>query len=373
MWESISMNREGQPARALSSQSGELRINWGVSIFLTAVFVIIGVVLITGVIGGSAGRSTTLPLGIAFVVLPFALIIPGVLIIRHQRERRARLETAGIQATAKILSISTTGSEFGVGNYGAKMLLEITPPDGSPYQVKKRMYLNVADFAAFQQGAVLPILIDPKNPRKFIFGAGARLSPTALTTAAWGSTPGGSPLAQAHPQFIQGQQAIDLLKSLGLGNLATGAGNVSVNVNPDESIADLQNAQRTGGLAPDGQVVYSASPAGEEQSKIQEIIDQADYEVLANGVTANATILTVNDMGIKVAGNNPAMKMRVEVFPEKHDPFTAEVAGFVNEASVHKLQPGRKLLVKFDPSDTSKVAIYHTAPDEPAEEPRVIE
>lgn len=377
------MSAKRQLARMIAGQSGELRINWGVAVVLSVVFIGTGIVLVTGVVGGSEGAFVTRPLGISFIVMPIALIGVSLAIKKVQEGRRQNMEKKGIPATARLISIESTGSRFGESSYGMKMVLEITPPGGKPYRVKKRQFINVSEISAFQPGAVFPVLVDPKNPNKFIFGTSPR---TATVTApagiqSWVSPTGqaappgpqawGGPASQAAPgtQFLQGPQAAQLLQSLGLGGLASGASSVSVTIDTDESLGHLQQAQQSGGLAPDGQVQLVASTGGDEHEKIQKIIDQADYEVLAHGETAESTILEVRELGIEVSGN-PAVDMLVEVRPMGRVPFKAEVSGFVNRVSRHKLQVGNKLIVKYDPTDTTKVAIYHTGPDEGASPPR---
>ncbi|MFH1149745.1 MAG: hypothetical protein V1748_04660 [Actinomycetota bacterium] len=359
--------------KAVANQSGELQINWTVMIVIAAIFVAVGIALVSGVVGGGEGASVTVPLGISFIVLPFVLVGGTLLVMNIQKGRRARLEKYGIPGTAKLLSVNPTGSEFGQGSYGMKMEFEMTPSRGPAYRARDSRFINVSEMAAFQPGAVFPVLIDPKNRKKFIFDTrGQTVSPSVpLQYQPMG--PGTGPPPAPGTQFFQGQQATQLLQGLGLGHLAAGANSLSVSVNTDESINQLQDAMRSGGIAPDGQVRTVISSGGADLDSIQKIIDQSDYEVLAHGETAESTILEVTDLGLKVAGDNPAIQMLVEVHPAGRPPFKADVYGFANAASRHKLQVGRKLIVKFDPADTTKVAIYHTGPDEGPPSPRVIQ
>lgn len=340
----------------VADESGEIVIHWGTAIFLVIGFVTVGTLILLRVFpGAEEDSSLPLVLGIFFIALPFVGIGIAASIMMMQKARRANLEEAGIPATARVLSLDTTGTQSGADAFGVKAELEITPRGGEPYRLKKHMYLNVAEMASFQPGNVLSVIIDPKNRKKFIFG-------TAREPAAPGTLAAG-PAAPAPSSPAPGDGA-RFLEGLGLGGLAAGAGNISVNVSTDASVADLQKALQAGALAPGSQVQYSFSTGGAEQNKIQEVIDQADYDVLAGGETAESTILEVTDLGIRAGGNNPAVKMLVEVEPHGREPFRAEVVGFVNQASFSKLQTGNKLTVKFDPADTTRVTICHTGPEE---------
>lgn len=374
-----------------ADESGEITINWGAAVFLTIGFVGMGTAMVLGAFSGPEDGSTPFLLGIFFIALPFVLIGFAAFIMMRQKARRANLEETGIPAIARVLALNTTGSQSGPA-FGVKTEIEITPRGGNPYRLKKHMYLNVAEMGAFQPGSIQPVIIDPKNRKKFIFGTTRIPDAPGTMSSSWGSAPDGGksrpqPLSPAGPvatdafspapgdgaRSLQGQQAVQLLESLGLGSLTAGAGNVSVNLNADASVAAIQKALQAGLLAPGSQVQYSFSTVGEEQDKIQEVIDQADYDVLATGETAESTILEVTDLGVRTGGGNPAMKMLLEVHPHGRDPFRAEVTGFVNQVSVGKLKVGKKLTVKFDPADTTRVTICHTGPEKGPEGYSVIE
>ncbi|MBU1669656.1 MAG: Mu transposase C-terminal domain-containing protein [Actinobacteria bacterium] len=362
-----------QLRKALCDQCGELQVNWTVMILITAVFVGTGIALVAGLFGGEEGAFVTMPLGISFIALPFVLIGVLLLVMNAQKSGRERLEKYGIPGTARLVSINPTGSEFGVGSYGMKMEFEVTPSRGPAFKVKKSQFVNVSDMAAFQPGAVFPVLIDPKKRKRFIFDNRQQQAAGPSIPLQFQPMGPGTGTVAPGTQFFQGQQAAQLLAGLGLGGLAAGATNLSVNLDTDSSVTELQEALRAGGIAPDGQVQTVISSGGADLDSIQKIIDQSDYEVLAHGETAESTILEVTDLGLKVAGDNPAIQMLVEVHPAGRQPFKADVYGFANAASRHKLQVGRKLIVKFDPADITKVAIYHTGPDEGQPSPRVIE
>ena len=83
--------------------------------------------------------------------------------------RRSKLSGsgAGIPAQATIVSLAETGWTV-QSNYGiAKALLQVEPPDGGkPYEVTTRIMMNRFDYAAYQPGTRIDVLVDPRDRRK---------------------------------------------------------------------------------------------------------------------------------------------------------------------------------------------------------------
>jgi hypothetical protein len=74
-----------------------------------------------------------------------------------------------------------------------------------------------------------------------------------------------------------------------------------------------------------------------------------------------ARIMQATPMGFTVNGNNPAMELLVEVEPAGRPNSSAAPRASFAEASVPKYQPGKSIYVKFDPADTTAVAIDRSA------------
>jgi hypothetical protein len=79
-------------------------------------------------------------------------------------------------------------------------------------------------------------------------------------------------------------------------------------------------------------------------------------KILATGLPAQATILEVRDTGVTV-NNNPQIKLILQVTPQTGMPYQAEVKLLISRLETYKYQSGMVLPVKYDPNDTSKIAI----------------
>ena len=113
-----------------------------------------------------------------------------------------------------------------------------------------------------------------------------------------------------------------------------------------------------GGAAAGG-YVQPTMQAGQAEQMLRQI-DANNQAILANGVSAPATVLMYTPMGINVNGHNPAASLMVEVRPNGQPSFQAECKGVIAEQSVAKYQPGSTIYVKYDPNDTTRVSIDHS-------------
>lgn len=82
---------------------------------------------------------------------------------------------------------------------------------------------------------------------------------------------------------------------------------------------------------------------------------------MTNGEEAAATIITSWDKGYTVNGLNPMMGFTLEVIPDERPGFTAQALGPVQQNSVHKYQPGQKVMVRYNPSDTDRIILTGTS------------
>jgi len=90
--------------------------------------------------------------------------------------------------------------------------------------------------------------------------------------------------------------------------------------------------------------------------------EQANQALRQNGEPAQAKILQAQGLGVMVNGNNPAMRLLLEVYPANRPAFQAEAIAVVAQASIPNYQPDKMVFVKFDPNDITKVAIDHSQP-----------
>jgi hypothetical protein len=85
--------------------------------------------------------------------------------------------------------------------------------------------------------------------------------------------------------------------------------------------------------------------------------DKTNRKIAETGRSSRAIVLKYEELGANVNGNNPAVKLLLEVLAEDRARFKAEAIGVLKEASVPKFQPGEEIEVKYDTADISKVAI----------------
>lgn len=78
--------------------------------------------------------------------------------------------------------------------------------------------------------------------------------------------------------------------------------------------------------------------------------------VLQTGVSAPAVILSVQDTGVTM-NDNPQARIRLRVMPMGGEAFEAEVTQIIGRFQVAMVVPNGSAMVKYDPSDKTKVAI----------------
>jgi len=81
----------------------------------------------------------------------------------------------------------------------------------------------------------------------------------------------------------------------------------------------------------------------------------------ATGVAAEATVLRIWDTGITV-NHDPVIGMEVEVRPGEGKSWKATIPkSLISRLDVPRFQPGSVVDVRYDPHDTSRVALdmYH--------------
>jgi len=79
-----------------------------------------------------------------------------------------RIAQSGIPGQGRILNVQQTGTYIN-NNPVADILLEVHPSNGQqPYQTNVRRIVSLFQISQFQQGAVLPVKIDPADPTKVV-------------------------------------------------------------------------------------------------------------------------------------------------------------------------------------------------------------
>ncbi|HEY3291005.1 MAG TPA: DUF3592 domain-containing protein, partial [Anaerolineae bacterium] len=112
-----------------------------------------------------------------------------------------------------------------------------------------------------------------------------------------------------------------------------------------------------------GGMQAGAAPSPAATAQLQATLkaqDDANQQLIATGQPAKATVLAYTPTGINVNGSNPYVSLSLQVMPDARAPFVAQAQGVVAAQSVSKFQPGSVIYVRFDPNDTTRVAIEHS-------------
>lgn len=211
-------------------------------------------------------------------------------------------------AEAVVIEVHETGVTVNDVYPMAGLTLEVRPQGRAPYRAEVKWLIDRFQIPQFQPGAVIPVLIDPKDPDNVALGGSGPSTPgEEQKKVGWGATPGGA-----------------------------AAGGVQA-----------------------GAVAAQGSPEQQAEQMLKQNED-AMKPVLASGVAAEATVVSATPLNIFVNGSNPAMKLRVEVHPATGPKFQADTIGVISAASVSRFEPGDVIHVKYDPNDLTKVAIDHS-------------
>jgi hypothetical protein len=93
--------------------------------------------------------------------------------------------------------------------------------------------------------------------------------------------------------------------------------------------------------------------------------EQIYNQIRMTGEEAPATIISMMDTGVRIGDNASMLRFRVEVSPRNRPSFQAETQNAISDASRPKFVPGATIYMKFNPQDTSQVAIDHAPVEAP--------
>lgn len=267
-----------------------MKMNWG---------------MIIGLIGGAIG------LVVGFIaVLSTKAILPAIImvvvvgimgtvfwkVLFGPMMLSRRLAKSGFATTARVVEVHDTGVTVNNAPQ-VKMLLEVTPPNGSTYLVETKQLISRLQTSMFQPGSMIPVLIDLNDKNSIVLnyegsgGASGQTSsyaPNMVTIGPWA----GMSQADAERKLVD--------------------------------------------------------------------IDAKNKEIFAYGTSSKAIVTKYTWLGIYVNGNNPASELEFEVMPADRPAFHGKTIGVFMETSVPKYQVGEEIYVKYDPNDISKVTIEHS-------------
>jgi 3D (Asp-Asp-Asp) domain-containing protein len=136
---------------------------------------------------------------------------------------------------------------------------------------------------------------------------------------------------------------------------------LEVKYDPANSKKVVISAIIAGSAGMGGMAQQAPSPAATAQ--LQATLQQQDalnQQIIATGEAAKATVLGITATGITMNGNNPYVALNLQVIPASRAPFIAQTQAVIAAQSVQRYQPGAVIAVRFDPQDTTRVAIEHS-------------
>ncbi len=279
--------------------------------------------LIGFLIGMAAVIAVSPWFGIILTVVSIAFVYFCIRMFFGSMIRQEALMKSGVQAEATIVEVKETGMTVNEIYPVVKLVLEVRPPEGQPFRVETKELINRFEIPTFQPGAVLPVLYDPKNPKKVAVGTKESLDSGRGQT----QLPAAGALEPEMMRMVQ-----DFIGNQDPEKMRT-AQDLIENLDPEKM-------RMTGEFL------------AQENEK--------SAEIRATGKPARAKILVATPLGINVNGNNPAMTFMLEVHPEGEPAFQAQTTGIISEASVPKFQPGGEIFVKYDPNDKTRVSLDHS-------------
>ncbi len=79
-------------------------------------------------------------------------------------------------------------------------------------------------------------------------------------------------------------------------------------------------------------------------------------QLIKNGLSAEGIIVSIEDTGNRF-NDQPQVKVTVDVQPKNDSAFKAAAKMIVSPVHLPQFQPGKKVQVRYDPADPSKIAI----------------
>jgi hypothetical protein len=142
---------------------------WGTWVVLLAPGVVALVIGILHPVARTSDDSMTLRMfGILWIVLQLLIMGAIFAFMNRQKRRAVYFRENGIPGSATILAADTTGTTVN-DMPQIELQLEIEAPGRDRYTITDRRCWNPLSLAGLQKGAKLPVLVDPRSPKKIIF------------------------------------------------------------------------------------------------------------------------------------------------------------------------------------------------------------
>lgn len=111
----------------------------------------------------------------------------------------------------------------------------------------------------------------------------------------------------------------------------------------------------------DREKVLAANAWNERRASFQKL-NKENQKLFKTGVEAPAIILEAEDLDLAHQFDKAkVMRLKLEVAPKLGSPYQAETQAMIAEASLEKYSPGKKVIVKYDPRDSTRVTLFRSA------------
>ncbi|MDP3066191.1 MAG: hypothetical protein Q8N08_05565 [Methanobacteriaceae archaeon] len=149
--------------------------NW-IWLVTTGPLIVVGVVFIFLGLTASPGALTDdgYPLnnfyylmGASFIIFPALGALGVFLFYKRINDREIYLINNGIEGQAEILQREQTGTYLNE-QPEVKFILLVTIPGEEPYQIEHKEVVNLLDVGSITEGKIVPVRVDPKNPKNML-------------------------------------------------------------------------------------------------------------------------------------------------------------------------------------------------------------
>jgi hypothetical protein len=111
----------------------------------------------------------------------------------------------------------------------------------------------------------------------------------------------------------------------------------------------------------DREKVLAANEWNERRAAFERL-NKENQALFKTGVEAPAVILEAEDLDLAHQFDKAkVMRLKLEVMPKLGSPYQAETQAMIAEASLEKYSPGKKVIIKYDPRDSTRVTLFRSA------------
>lgn len=281
---------------------------------------------------------------VGFAVMTFLMVAVVTIVVR--RWFVARDMVNGVRATGVVLSAQAGAWSV---RQGAKMAVRMTMEveileNGESWVATIKQLVSPAQTVLCRVGARVAVKYDPHNRSRAVLDPAAAPAGGSVTNVVLGGADVGSLVSAALAQ-----------QGLGGGSFKV------VSVTQEESILGADAAAAW--VKSQGPVQGSSAP---QDIVMQVMAAQSLFDSLASsGVTASASVIDSQSVFPNYVEGVDFYRLKVWVSPAQAPAFETILMALVLRASAYKVEPGRDVLVKYDPTNPQRAALLKAETPQP--------